>query len=194
MDESDQQDAAALPPEVIYLSFCAEISPSTAEEFLKMCCEVVNARAKSLYILFSTTGGSIAEGIHIYNMLRSLPLKVITHNVGVVQSVGIAIFLAGEERYANPGTTFMFHGVTVPIQSSGIDESGLLALLDRVCSSQKQIANVLRERAGFSSDKTIHNLFTSHITHDTKFAKKHGIIQDVRQAKLASGHPVYVVS
>ena len=51
------------------------------------------------------------NGLNLYNVLRALPTKLITHNVGNVDSIGNAIFLAGVERYACPHSTFMFHGV-----------------------------------------------------------------------------------
>ena len=42
-------------------------------------------------------------------MLPSLPLPLTTYNVGSVESVGVVIFLAGQKRYACPGTRFLVH-------------------------------------------------------------------------------------
>ncbi len=42
---------------------------------------------------------------------EGVPYKLITHNVGNVDSIGNVIFLAAEERYACSTSTFMFHGV-----------------------------------------------------------------------------------
>jgi ATP-dependent protease ClpP protease subunit len=70
-----------------YLSFSAEITPEAAPS------------------------GRVMNGINIYNVLRGLPAKVVFHNVGNVDSIGNVLFLAGDERYACPHSTFMFHGV-----------------------------------------------------------------------------------
>ena len=51
------------------------------------------------------------NGMNLYNVMRAMPFKLITHNVGNVDSIGNAIFLAGVARYACPHSTFMFHGV-----------------------------------------------------------------------------------
>lgn len=41
-------------------------------------------------------------------MLRAFPFKLVTHNVGNMDSIGNAVFLAGEQRLACPHSTFMF--------------------------------------------------------------------------------------
>ena len=176
--------------EVFYVSFCAEINPNTAEEFLKVCCGLVNDKYKTLYILFSTQGGQILQGIHIYNVLRALPSKIVMHNVGAVSSVGNVIFLAGEERYANPGTTFMFHGVTVPVQTGNFDERLASALSDEIASSHEKMAHIIKDRACFDSEETIMDLFRKAETHGTDFAIEHKIIHEVRAASIPSGIPV----
>lgn len=59
-------------------------------------------------------------GIFIHNYLKSLPCKLIMHNIGSVDSIATIIFLAASERYANPNASFLFHGVVTnfPAQSS----------------------------------------------------------------------------
>ena len=51
------------------------------------------------------------NGLNIYNVLIGMPFELITHNVGNVDSIANAVFLAGTKRYACPHSTFMFHGV-----------------------------------------------------------------------------------
>lgn len=36
------------------------------------------------------------NGMNLYNVLRPIPFLLVTHNVGNVDSIGNAIFLAGE--------------------------------------------------------------------------------------------------
>jgi len=57
------------------------------------------------------------HGMNLYNVLRAMPFKLITHNVGNVDSIGNAVFLARAERYACPHSTFMFHGVGIAEQA-----------------------------------------------------------------------------
>ena len=51
------------------------------------------------------------DGVTLYNYIKSLSVKVVMHNVGLVNSIANVIFLAGNERYAVPHSSFLFHGV-----------------------------------------------------------------------------------
>lgn len=104
-------NAAKPPPERIYVSFSAEINPNTTEALIALCANHANQGVKEIYLMMSTPGGTVMNGLNLYNVLRALPVKLITHNVGNVDSIGNAVFLAGEERYACFHSTFMFHGV-----------------------------------------------------------------------------------
>src|ERR1700691_2422270 len=99
------------PPNRVYISFSAEINANTTESLIATVANVVNQGRAEVYLMISTPGGSVMHGLNLYNVLRAFPIKLVTHNVGNVDSIGNAIFLAGEERFACPHSPFMFHGV-----------------------------------------------------------------------------------
>lgn len=186
------QPGTASPPDTVYISFCAEINPTTTEVLLKACTDLSNNKdVQTIYLLLSTPGGAVMNGIAIYNTLRALRPKIVTHNVAAVDSIGTVVFLAGEERYANPGTTFMFHGVGVQVaQPVRLQQRDLLDRLDAVRADQKKIASIIRSRTTFGSDKEIGDLFLKAATKDAEFAKDRGIIHEIREAKVPDGVPV----
>src|SRR6266702_4262635 len=95
-----------------YISLSAEINVTTTEQIIAVATQLVTQQGFTrLYFLISTPGGTVMNGMNVYNVLRGLPAKIVFHNVGNVDSIGNAIFLAGDERYACPHSTFMFHGV-----------------------------------------------------------------------------------
>jgi ATP-dependent protease ClpP protease subunit len=98
------------PPKHVAVSFSSEVIPPTIEILLKTCAHLANSGVQHLHLLISTPGGSVMHGLTAYNFLRALPLKLTTHNIGNVDSIGNVIFLAGERRYACPHATFMFAG------------------------------------------------------------------------------------
>jgi ATP-dependent protease ClpP protease subunit len=98
-------------PSVVYVSFSAEIIPHTTASLIAVMANCANQGVKEVYLLLSTPGGNVMHGMNLYNILRAMPFKLITHNLGNVDSIGNAAFLAGVERYACPHSTFMFHGV-----------------------------------------------------------------------------------
>src|SRR5689334_10006668 len=94
--------------------FSKEIEADTLDKLAALIAELPN-HVKTLHLLISTGGGTVMHGIAAYNLLKSLPHTVITHNIGDVNSIGIIMFLAGKKRYASPLATFMIHGVKAVI-------------------------------------------------------------------------------
>lgn len=72
------------------------------------------------------------NGMNLYNILRAMPFKLVTHNVGNVDSIDNAVFLAGEERYASPHSTFMFHGVAAGFEAGQVEAKRLRERLDGI--------------------------------------------------------------
>lgn len=185
---------AAKPPrveQVTYVSFSAEINQQTTEALLAVCADLANKGADVVYLLLSTPGGSVLNGMTLYNMLRAMPFKLVTHNVGAVNSIGNVIFLAGEERYTVPNATFMFHGVGFDItQPTRFEEKLLRERLDGIETDQRKIAAVIEERANFGDDKEIAALFLQAATKDPAYALERGIVHDVREVQVPRGAPL----
>ena len=59
-------------------------------------------------------GGEVAEGIAIYNALRSHPAKVTTVCEGFACSIASAIFMAGDERIMRDSSLLMLHNAAMP--------------------------------------------------------------------------------
>jgi len=107
--------AAVIQPQsgqfpTVYISFSAEINAHTTESLIAVFANEINQGKRDFYLMLSTPGGSVMNGLNLYNVLRGLPITLTTHNVGNVDSIGNAVFLAGQTRYACPHSTFMFHG------------------------------------------------------------------------------------
>jgi len=176
---------------IVYVSFTAEIIPSTTEALLRTMSDLTNQGAKTVHLLLSTLGGSVMHGMTLYNTLRALPLKLITHNVGSVNSIGNVVFLAGEERYSCPNATFMFHGVGFDVpQGVRFEEKLLRERLDALTADQARIAKVLEERGSFTDTGEIRGLFLEAVTKDPGYAKAKGLIHDIRDVRIPTGAPV----
>lgn len=67
----------------------------------------------TFYLHINTFGGSVYDGLGIYNIIRKLSedYKVIAYCRGYIMSMGIPIILAATERYSYPDTTFMIHEI-----------------------------------------------------------------------------------
>ena len=173
-----------------YVSFSAEIIPQTTESLIAVMSDQANKKIDEVCLLLSTPGGSVMHGMTLYNTLRAMPFKLITHNVGNVDSIGNAIFLAGEERYACPHSTFMFHGVGFDIkQGLRLEEKLIREKLDAVLQDQTRIGSIIRDRTNIDEGQ-VSELFREARTKDAKYAKDVGIINDIRDVNIPSGSPV----
>lgn len=178
----------------IYMSFMSEIAPVTAQALMGQIGQILNKRNDGqndhdeLHLLLSTPGGQVREGLAIYNLLRSLPIKVITYNVGSVNSIGNVIFLAGEERYAAPTSSFMFHGVGFDIQNQRFEEKDVRERLESLKNDQKLISDVIADRTNIDAEET-HKLFLEAAFLRADDAITKGIIHDVTDIKVPNGAP-----
>jgi ATP-dependent Clp protease protease subunit len=85
--------------ETIYINFYDEINPAKVKVFMAVCAEIIEKfRPSALYLCLSSPGGHVASGITLHNFLKALPVKVITHNTGSVDSIATMIFFGGSRE------------------------------------------------------------------------------------------------
>ena len=127
---------------LVYVSFSAEINPSTTESLIAVMANCANAQVKKVYLLLSTPGGSVMNGMNLYNVLKGMPFELTIHNVGNVDSIGNVVFLAGKERYSTSSATFMFHGVGFDIPpNKRLEEKDCRERLVGILSDQIRMGN-----------------------------------------------------
>jgi ATP-dependent Clp protease protease subunit len=178
------------PPQTVYISFSAEIIPHTTESLIATVANFVNQGVKQIYLLLSTPGGSVMHGMNLYNVLKAMPVELITHNVGNVDSIGNAVFLAGSKRYACPNSTFMFHGVGFDVrQQIRMEEKFLRERLDSIGADQKRIGDIISQRTRISKED-VEKLFLEAQTKDATFAASCGIIEEIRDVQIPTGSTV----
>ena len=185
--------SSTTPPKIVYLSFSAEIDVKTVEQLLAFCSNKVNEGYDEIHIGLSTPGGSVRDGVNAYHVLRALPIKIIMYNTGGVDSIGNAIFLAGDPRYAGKGTTFMFHGVGFDIgpgTSVRLDEQTLQDRLDSIRADNVKIAGIISSRTSIKT-KEAADLFREQATKNTAYAHKHGFIDAVKDFSVPKGLQIF---
>lgn len=176
-----------LPGKTVYVSFSAEINATTKESLIAAVTSVTNQGAAEIYLMLSTPGGAVMNGMTLYNTLRALPVKLTTHNMGNVDSIGNAVFLAGEERYACAHSTFMFHGVAWGTPAAAqFEEKVTRERLDSLQADQRRIGSVIEERTKLKG-KAVADLFLEAQTKDAAYAVSNGIVNEIRDVKIPVG-------
>jgi ATP-dependent protease ClpP protease subunit len=184
------QPAPPQIPDTVYVSFSAEINANTSETLIATISNLSNKNVKNVYLMISTPGGNVMNGMNLYNILRALPTRLITHNVGNIDSIGNAVFLSGVERFACAHSTFMFHGVGFDLNGQfRLEEKFLKEKLDTIGIEHKRIGSIIEERTKLERE-SISKLFLEAQTKDATFALGCGIVQEIKDVNIPPGATV----
>jgi ATP-dependent Clp protease protease subunit len=180
------------PQKIVYVNFFGAITDAVAAKFMQACQQILAAEKPDvLYFLFASAGGSVEGGVAMYNYLRALPVKIVMHNNGSIDSIANVIFHAADERKAAPHTTFLFHGVAMTLGTNPtLNRSQIQELLSQISALEGKIANILIGRCGLTLPE-IQNLFLNGETKHTAFALDKGIIQEVGQPLIPKDAKFY---
>jgi ATP-dependent protease ClpP protease subunit len=180
----------AQPRPPAFVSFAAEIVPQTTEALMRAMADFVNQGFREIHLLLSTPGGSVMHGITLYNVLRGLPVTLVTHNVGNVDSIGAVIYLAGERRYACPQATFMLHGVAFGTNGPAqFFERNLRERLLAVQKDQERIKAIYSDRGGIDPE-VAEQFFLGESNITAADAVTRGLAHEVRAVQIPAGSPV----
>jgi ATP-dependent protease ClpP protease subunit len=185
-----QKPSTPTPQQTAYVSFSAEINANTTESLIAAMTNCVGQGIREVQLLLSTPGGQVMNGINLYNVLRAFPFKLVTHNVGNVDSIGNAIFLAGEERYACEHSTFMFHGVAAGVQEA--TQLGARQLREHLASVQAdelRIGSIIEQRTNLGHREVL-ALFREARTKDAAYAVSTGIVHKIKDVQFTPGSPI----
>lgn len=172
-----------------YINFHAPINTFTAQNLMAVVAQKIATGVDHFYILFSTPGGQVNCGMTIYNFLRAVPAKVTMHNIGNVDSIGNAIFLAADERYACKNSTFMFHGVGFDVQNLRVEEKNARELLHGILADQVRIADVIVDRTNITRSRS-RKLFREASTKNAAEALASGIVEQIIDPAIPVGADV----
>lgn len=181
-------------PHTVCVIFNAEVSQQTAESLLATMTTCATQGVKKVYLAISTSGGDVTQGLTLYTALRGMPFELTTHNIGNIDSIGNAVFLAGKKRFAAPHSRFMFHGVSWNLpQPISLDEKQVREILGNIEREHGRIGTIIEERTKIRS-ADIPELFLQAQTKNATDAVSCGIIDDVREFQVPNGAPVITLT
>ena len=174
-------------PKTHYVSVSDQIDVKSAQLLLAFCAKLAQEDTDTIYLMLSSPGGNVREGIQIYNTLRALPCEVITHNMGAVDSIANVVFQAGDKRYSCPHASFMFHGVGQTInQNIRLARKDLQERLVLVQSDQQKMGAIIVERTNLTSEE-VDQMFLEAATRNPAEALEKGIIDEICDPVIPKG-------
>jgi ATP-dependent Clp protease, protease subunit len=172
-------------PKTIYINYFDIITDAKIKVLMAVCSELLaKQKPDVLYFLFSSNGGNVNAGITFYNFLKALPVEIVMHNTGSIDSIATVIFMAGTKRYASKHSTFLFHGIASQFEGKiSLDRSKYQELLSGIVQEENKIAGIIAGTTKLSEEE-IRKLFLQGESKDLTFAMDKGVIQEVKDATI----------
>lgn len=96
-------------PKHVYGMFAGQIDQQAVQRFANALTIASNNGVEQIHMLFQTPGGTVGDGICLYNLFRSIPIDISLYNVGTIASVGVIAYLGAANRKTTANATFMIH-------------------------------------------------------------------------------------
>ena len=168
------------PKKVIYINYLDSLNEPKVKAVMAIISEVI-ARDKpdTLYFLFSSSGGNVDPAITLYNFLRALPVEIIMHNSGSIESMGNIVFLAADIRYASVHSSFLLHGITWGFEANArLAKTQLNEIMSNLNLAELKISGIIAERTNLTATE-ITALFAQGESKDAAFALSKGIVSNI---------------
>lgn len=176
-----------------YIRFMAPVTPDTASALMRAIDTKICEGVERLHLLISSPGGSVTHGQALYNFLRGAPIEVCTHNFGSVDSIGVVIFCAGDDRLSVPHARFLIHGVSLQVSAgSSWDEPAIEELLKGLKIDYQNIARVIADTTGRLLEHVVKDM-NDRITLNPEESVKYGLVQRVESRLFPAGADLFVV-
>lgn len=114
-------------------------------------------------IFVNSPGGSVQDGLAIYDVMRAIDCPIRTVCLGMAASMAALLFIAGDERDMLPHAQVMIHD---PLIGGGIGGSALTvkAVADDLMRTRQITAEIISKHSGHSIDEVL-----EATAHDTYF-------------------------
>lgn len=181
--------------ESIYLIFHDGITDQSVNRFMDFTSKAIaEYNPKTLYFLFSSGGGSVDSGVALYNYLRSLAQETVMHNIGSIDSIANAVFLAGKKRYASSASAFLLHGISWNFpQASTLSYSQMQETLSRFDAAEQLTAKIIDDETSLTAEE-VRDLFRQGQSKDPNFALEKGIIHEIKEPSIPPGAAVHTIT
>jgi ATP-dependent Clp protease protease subunit len=175
-----------------YVNYCDSINDVKVKAVMAVFAEIIaKEKPDIIYVLFSSGGGNVEPGIALYNYFRALPVEIIMHNTGNIDSIANVVFSAANTRYASTHSSFLFHGVLWNFTANtSMTRSQLAECLSGLDSLESKISGIITERTRLTAGE-IRSLFGQGESKDAAFALDKGIITEIRNPIIPKDAPFF---
>ena len=145
-------------------------SGNDARTFQRKLAEI---KAETIELRINSPGGSVFEGVTIYNLLIAHPARVEVHIDGLAASIASVIALAGDEIHIAENAMMMIHDPSGGAWGYAEDLRKIADVLDRLKDAilntyvtatggdRNELARMMKEETWFTADEAVTHKFAS---------------------------------
>lgn len=127
---------------VVYLS--GEVNSDSAVSIISQLRFLASKSDRDIYMFINSPGGSVSDGLAIYDVMNQISCDVVTVSVGMSASMGSFLLAAGApgKRYAAPSAEIMIHQPLGGVQGQATD---ILLVAEHIQKIKSKLAGILAE-------------------------------------------------
>ena len=176
-----------MPNNTAYIKFFAGVDQASVNALMSAIEQKLGEGANEIVLLISSPGGTVFHGLSAYNFLKGVPARVVTHNFGSVDSMGVVLLCAGDRRLSVPHARFLLHGVQANFpQGASLEEQQLEERLKGLKIDIENIAGVIAANTGRSEQEVTADM-VNRTTLNPEQAMEYGLIHEIREQLLPPG-------
>lgn len=155
-------DDSTLEKQPVFATFVGELNQLSVKSLVHSIA-FATQQASELHLIIQSTGGNVAEGIYLYNLIRAAPIPIVLYNVGTICSAAVTAFLGAPRRIASRHSSFMIHRCHATFQAAS---PGLVTTIaESLAIDDERTDKLLREHLNLSPQQWAqydrHALWTS---------------------------------
>jgi len=178
-----------MPTKPVVIKFFAPVVDVTINALMNAIDQKMKQGVTQFIILISSPGGSVFHGLSAYNYLRGLPVTIVTHNFGSVDSIGVVLFCGGSKRLSVPQARFLLHGVSASFQNERLEEKQLEERLKGLKIDLENIAKVIAANTGKTVEDVTHAML-ERTTLNPEEARAWGLVHEIKSELFEAGSEV----
>ena len=177
------------PPTTVYASLAGGIDQAMVQRVFQGFAVAINGGVQTVHLLLQSTGGTVSDGVAIYNYFRNLPIELHAYNMGGVSSIAVMAFLGARHRYASANATFMIHKTYFNV-SAPTNAARASGMANSLKIDDARTRAILRNHLTLSNRRLERHL-VDELPFTATDALACGLVTGIRDFQLPPGERIY---
>lgn len=178
----------ALTP-TVYATLGGMIGPETIYRIFQNLGGATVHGVQSLHMMLQSSGGTVGDGISLYNYFRTMPIDLHVYNGGTVASIAVLAYLGAAHRYASAHSTFIIHRTRITPQGV-LTAAQMRANTSSLSLDDARTEAILRAHTSIPADRWA-LLETQDVFFDANEAVQFRIADGIREFQVPAGNQIW---